>query len=497
MKKFALFYIAPAAFLMLVSGCDKYLNEAPLGLVNENVITEKPTINTITSLVDASYIPLSSTLNLFGNWDWSNGLVIRNDFIIEDIASGDMLKKWNPDGDQAWMDQLGDWTFTASNGAFNGIWSYDYEGVSRTNRAIAQLMNKDLMTQIGMDETSRERLLGEVYFLRAFYYFDLVTNFGDVPLLLKPLAKFDEAYEVAKRVSKNEVWNQISEDLNQAYTLLPQGRFSSTAEKWRASKGAAIALQAKTALYNQKWQDVVAKVNELQTLNYYHLNANYFDNFDATKEFADEEVIFAYDHQQGKTPVRGNGLTALIGWGFIAPSQNFLNEFEANDPRLAYTVNTGDKNVYKLLGAKTSTYKGSDDSPVNRIYIRWADVLLWKAEASNELGNYSDAISLINTVRQRARITPTFSGSNAPQGTLPDRNPASTDKAQIRNWLIHERRVELGFEAHRMNDLRRWGIAKEVLSGMGVNFQDNNYLYPIPQGEIDKSGGLITQNPGY
>jgi hypothetical protein len=65
----------------------------------------------------------------------------------------------------------------------------------------------------------------------------------------------------------------------------------------------------------------------------------------------------------------------------------------------------------------------------------------------------------------------------------------------IKDWLIHERRVELGFESHRYNDLRRWGIAKDVLGSRG--FQDHNYLYPIPQGEIDKSGGSITQNAGY
>jgi len=83
-----------------------------------------------------------------------------------------------------------------------------------------------------------------------------------------------------------------------------------------------------------------------------------------------------------------------------------------------------------------------------------------------------------------------------PAGTLPDRI-ASVDKTQIKGWLMHERRVELGFESQRFNDLKRWKIAKQVLVGLGKNFQDFNYLYPIPQGEIDKSGGSITQNTGY
>ncbi len=91
----------------------------------------------------------------------------------------------------------------------------------------------------------------------------------------------------------------------------------------------------------------------------------------------------------------------------------------------------------------------------------------------------------------------TVSGAAVPAGTLADRNAASTDKTQITTWLRHERRVELGFESQRFNDLKRWGIAKQVLTALGKNFQDRNYLYPIPQGEIDKSGGSITQNAGY
>lgn len=487
------------ALTVMLAGCEKYLDREPIGLVSEDMITTQPSVTTVTSLVDAAYFPLSSTLNLLGDWDWANGLVIRNDFVIQDIASGDMQKKWNPDGDQAWMDELGSFNFTALNGAFNGVWSYDYEGISRTNRAISQLNDADLMTQIGMGASLRSRLLGEAYFLRAFNYFDLVINFGDVPLLLMPLGNFDEAYEVARREAKELVWQQISADLGEALALLPDGKFSDNSERWRVSKGAVIALQAKVALYNQQWQEVVNKVTELEALNYYQLNANYFDSFDVAREFNDNEVIFAYDHQSGRTPVRGSGLTALMNWGFVAPTQNFLGEFEAGDPRLDYTVDPtpGVQNVYKLLGATTAVYKGNEDAPVNRIYIRLADVLLWKAEALNEQGAYAEAITLINAIRQRARTTVTITGGTAPTGTLPDRDASSTNKEQIKDWLIHERRVELGFESHRFSDLRRWGIAAEVLTAMGKNFQSRHYLYPIPQGEVDKSAGTIIQNNGY
>ena len=184
-------------------------------------------------------------------------------------------------------------------------------------------------------------------------------------------------------------------------------------------------------------------------------------------------------------------------WGIIAPSSNFINEFEPNDPRLGYTVDVAGQNVYKIFGELNSNNKGNDDAPSNKIYIRWADVMLWKAEALNETGSYPAAIALINKIRERARLTITATGTHAPAGTLPDRNVASTDKVQIKAWLVQERRVELGFESQRFNDLKRWGIAKTFLTGLGKNFQDKDNVYPIPQGEIDRSGGTITQNAGY
>ena len=206
-------------------------------------------------------------------------------------------------------------------------------------------------------------------------------------------------------------------------------------------------------------------------------------------------MIFAYDHQEGKTPNRGNGLCALAGWGFIAPRANFIEEFEANDPRLPYTVDLENNNVNKIFGTLDGSNKGNDDAESNRIYIRFADVLLWKAEAYLELGNFENSITIINKVRERARNSITVDGSTPPAGTLPNRNLTSTNKAEIMNWLMQERRVELGFESHRFNDLKRWKKAEDVLDEYG--FQSKHYLYPIPQGEIDKSGGSITQNEGY
>lgn len=484
------------AGMAMVSACKKQLNKDPIGLLTQDQVNTAPTLNTVETAVSSSYQLLSNRLNILANWDWGGGLVFQNDYILQDIASDDMEKKWSPDGDQPWIDEINNFTFTATNGGPNGLWKYDYEGIKRINLAISFLTRTDIETITGITSARKNQLLGEAYFLRCYYYFSLVTNFGDVPLIVAPVKTYQEAFEVAVRADKNVVWDRIKADLALTKTLLPNSKYSSTTEKWRVSKGAVIALQAKAALYTQKWPEVITFVSELEALGFYSLNTNYFSSFSAATEFNENEVIFAYDHQTNQTPRKGNGICAPLGWGFFAPSTDFLNSFEANDPRKLYTVNAPQQWVNKMLGSLDGTYKGNDDAPTNKVYIRMADALLWKAEAYIESGNLPAAITIINQVRMRARNSVTATGTTPPAGTLPDR-PASTDKTTVKNWLVSERRAELGFESQRMMDLKRWGIAKAVLTAHGKNFQDKHYLYPIPQGEIDASAGTLTQNPGY
>jgi hypothetical protein len=475
-------------------GCKKELTSQSIGLLTQDQVNATPTINTVETSVKSSYRLLSNTLNILGNWDWGGGLVFQNDVIVSDIESDDMEKKWGADGDQPWMDDINNFTFTSSNGGPNGLWKYDYEGVKRLNIAIGFLTNSKLESITGISTARKNQLLGEAYFLRSYYYFSLVTNFGDVPLITSSVETYQEAFKVAVRVSKDTVWNKIKADLVIAKGLLPNSKLSSATEPWRVSKGAVIALQAKAALYTQKWSDVISLVSELEATGFYSLNANYFSSFNT--EFTDNEVIFAYNHESLQTPQNGNGLCAPLGWGFFAPSADFMNSFEANDPRKLYTVDVANQNVNKILGSLDGSNKGNDDAANNRILIRYADVLLWKAEAYLETGDNANAVVYVNKIRARARTTVTATGGTVPAGSLPDR-PASTDKATIKAWLVSERRAELGFENQRMNDLKRWGMAKTVMTAKGKNFQDKHYLYPIPQSEIDASAGTLKQNPGY
>jgi hypothetical protein len=476
------------------SGCKKQLTSQSIGLLTQDQVNATPTINTVETAVKSSYRLLSNTLNILGEWDWAGGLVFQNDVVISDVESDDMEKKWAADGDQPWIDDINNFTFTSSNGGPNGLWKYDYEGIKRLNIALSFLTNPDLESITGISTERKNQLLGESYFLRSYYYFSLVTNFGDVPLITSSVETYQEAFKVAVRVSKDSVWDKIKADLATAKGLLPDSKLSSATEPWRVSKGAVIALQAKAALYTQQWTDVLSFVSELEATGFYSLNADYFSSFNT--KFTDNEVIFAYDHESQQNPLNGNGICAPLSWGFFAPSTDFMNSFEPNDPRKLFTVDVANQNVNKLLGTLDGTNKGNDDASNNKILIRYADVLLWKAEAYLETGDYPNAILYINKIRERARTTPTATGGTVPAGSLPDR-PASTDKATVKAWLVSERRAELGFENERMPDLKRWGMAKDVMNALGKNFQDKHYLYPVPQSEIDASAGTLTQNPGY
>ena len=135
----SLYKIVAFGLLCLAAACTKQLHKDPIGLITPGQISTDPTINTVNTAVTSSYQMLANTLNILGEWRWDLGTVFRDDYILQDMASDDMMKKWNPDGDQAWMDNVVSFTFTASNQAFNGQWTYDYEGISRSNQAISYL----------------------------------------------------------------------------------------------------------------------------------------------------------------------------------------------------------------------------------------------------------------------------------------------------------------------------------------------------------------------
>jgi hypothetical protein len=210
--------------------------------------------------------------------------------------------------------------------------------------------------------------------------------------------------------------------------------------------------------------------------------------------------------------VRGAGQWDL-GWGWNTPSADLANNaYEAGDPRRARTIlftsttTTSGTTIYgevtpvglpnPMYNHKVYTNPAIRASTGNRVgywfnlrVLRYADVLLMYAEAANEMGNAAEALEKLEMVRARAR-----GGNNA---ILPP--ITTTNQAQLRDAIRRERRVELAMEHDRFFDLVRWGIAQQVLSGVGkTNFNANrDVLLPIPQTQIDLSKGVLTQNPGY
>jgi len=293
------------------------------------------------------------------------------------------------------------------------------------------------------------------------------------------------------------------------------------------SRGAALALLAKTYLFHtdlpNHYQLAAQNAQAVEALNYYSLTPLFTDNFNAATK-NNTEVIFTVNHISGASPYQGNELNAwfaprvLNGYGFFYPTQTLVDNFEKAtggepDPRLNYTVaqqgqpyfdtpfdpswtTTGyiSKKHTQPLSVIPATIK--NDGSLNYEALRLSDVLLIEAEALNESGSSSLALTPLNKVRKRARESylhdPSLPGYGAiPAGLLPD--IATTDQGQLRTIIRNERRSELALEFHRFFDVIRYGsaYATSVLSAESPNFSyDKNKWFPIPQSERDTNKKL-------
>lgn len=422
---------------------------------------------------------------------------------ITDIASDDADKGSVP-GDAGFLQDINDFTFDANNTAVNGIWRGYYQGVFRANQVLANVPN------IEMDEELKTRLLGEARFLRAYFYFFLVRTYGDIPLIDRPLNPDEYRQE---RVPAAEIYAFIEEDLNFAIANLPEKSEYPANELGRATSGAAKAYLAKVHLFQNDFQAAFQVAQEVINSGEYALYPNYEAIFRREGEHSSESIfeVSTVGLEQGGGASQFNEVQGIRGnpnngWGFNNPSNDLVAAFEENDPRLGATVifnrdtlSTGEVVIADPnmgAGAKFSKKAwvperppiGFGNSGANIRLFRYADLLLIAAEAANELGNSTDALNYLNQVRERAR-----------QGN-PDILPdiTTTDQADLRAAIWHERRVELAMEQHRYFDLVRQGQAEEVFNALGITWTPNKHeVYPIPQSEIDISGGTLTQNPGY
>jgi hypothetical protein len=429
---------------------------------------------------------------------------------VESTASDD-AEKGSTSGDATFLNNYDQFTITSSDegGQLGGFWSGQYQEINLCNQVL------DNVPAINMDATLKARFLLEAKFVRAYSYFRLVRAFGDVPLRLHVPANASE-YNIP-RSPKAQVYAAIEQDLNDAAAGLPS--IYNGADVGRATKGAALALHAMVALYEKKWSDVVNYTNTIIQSHTYALFPNYEQMFRVANNNSSESVFEIQCAAVPSNPAAETSQYSQVqmprgvswgGWGFNVPTQNLVNEFEKGDARLNATViipgvATAEGDIvpspatnpfynYKAYvpSALFSTALQNPGCQQDVRAIRYASVLLWNAEANNELGNTTAALASLEQVRARARNHSITTGS--PVGTLP--KVTTTDQAALRTAIQHERRAELGmdFFESRYFDLVRWGLAATKLPGWKAN---KNEVWPIPQSEIDLSVGILTQNQGY
>ena len=494
MKKHQIHFLAKSAallaFFFSLQACDpEFLDKKPLGqLTSDNFFqTEEHAV----WATNAVYNHLR---------DWQ--VHVFSYIGMTDIVSDDADKGSTPTDGNFLLD-VENFTFDANNVAMNTVWRGYYQGIYRANLAIKNI------PAIEMRENLKARLIGENKFLRAYFYFNLVRWFGDLPLITHPLTT--DEYKQA-RVPAAVVYAQIEQDLLDAIPVLPKRSGYAAADRGRVTEGAARAMLAKVYLFQDDFINAEKYALEVINSNEYSLIPQYSRIFLPEGENGPESVFevlaVSLETRGGGTQYNeGQGVrgTPNLGWGFNRPSDNLVASFEPGDPRREATVlyvgevlPDGSGRVEDNPAMLNERYNqkawvprhpgGNGNGPGNIRLFRYADVLLIAAEALNENGKPADALTQLNRVRARAR------GNSAT--LLPD--VTTTDQVQLRQLIWRERRSELAMEQHRWFDLLRQKRAAQVMQAVGKNFQVGKHeLFPIPQTEIDLSGGTLVQNPGY
>ncbi|PWV45200.1 RagB/SusD family nutrient uptake outer membrane protein [Chitinophaga sp. S165] len=489
------------AVLTGITSCDSYLDVKPQGQIDQEASALDPA--TAQKLVIGVY-------NTMWEGDMHGFAFVQ----MTNIASDDADKGSSTGDDMPNSGALDNLTMDASVGTLNNIWRLFFLGVSRANQALSSLEGSTL------DETLKNQLMGEVRFLRAYFYFELVRFFGGVPLIDKvitPQEANSATYQT--KATEDAVYGLIISDLEYGVTNLAIKGGPNSAVG-RATKGAAAGMLAKVMLYRQNWQRAFSLSDSVitQKVGAYGLADNYFEIF--REEGANnEESLFEVqtginsaceaaiaNFAECQAPRAGGKFGwADLGWGFGTPSQSLLNEYDDGDLREAATVMTINPNGTFLFDGfripsrdsvendrynYKSYHSQIDESncgnrgrlPKNLRILRLAEVHLIHAEAALALNNSGAAIADINALHPRAGLGPVGSVT--------------------RESIWHEKRVEMAMEYDRFFDLIRQdklqpGRAAAAFTAHGKTFNARNRVFPIPQRQIDLGGGNLVQNDGY
>jgi starch-binding outer membrane protein, SusD/RagB family len=497
--------IVCTAALVMSTGCKKFLDQEVPGAYAEQDFYK--TDLDATQAVTAAYDMMQAHYN--SNW--------ASIYMIKLLLSDESNAGGSDAGDQPGYQTIDNYNFDATNDKIRDAWRMMYFTIYRANKVINRTLPETVL---------RKRLVAEAKFLRAYNYFELVSLWGDVPLVLDDIPPAE--YTSTGRKPKADVYAQIQKDLNEAIAELPLRNVYGPADRFRVGKGAAQALLGKALLYQQKYAEAAAQFENVITSLQYNLAPSVGAAFSRGFEFGTEslfEVSYtsgrSYDwgnfpwgaapesniHVQLMGP-RGDYYTKapsdslIAGWGFNLPKQKMWDAFvAAGDVQrrqqsmmsvgelISNGGNWSNPTAYDYEGffqRKYGSYAAQTGGPISELnygtnwrHIRYADVLLMAAEAFNKSAAPNDvkARGYLNLVRQRAGLGPVASSGNA-----------------LFEDIVKERQLELAFEGHRYTDLVRWGKAATELGSLGYQ-QAKHSLLPIP--DYDVRTAALTQNPSY
>lgn len=492
------FTILAVSFMILaIGGCQKFLDRKPL----------------TATLDDLNQGGLEGQIyGLYSNLRNSAGFTSIPWLAMHDFRSDDTEKGSDPSDGAEWVAPFDHYAYVKDLWASNQYWDDHYSLINLANTAI---QNAD---SLKLTDPASLINVAEAKFFRAYAYFDLVRSYGDVPKI--DFRVYNAAQANIAKSPSSAIYALIDADLQFAAANLPT--VWGNQYPGRLTSGAAKTLQAKAYMFRSNWASALALSNQVISSGTYSLNSSYYGIFKDLGENCSESIfeIQAYVSPNGAidngciyaTTMGVRASTASgwnLGWGWNTPTDSLVKAYESGDVRKGSTIlfsgqsddpSTGgygrvlpnstfdivagplprkfwNKKIYADPAYRAST--GHSDNPnwINKRILRFADVILMAAECNNELGNGAIALPLVNQIRSRANL-PAIS---------------FTSQTQLRTAIKQERRVEFGAEGERFFDLVRWGDAVSVLGPLG--YTNRCRFYPIPQPAIDKSGGLLIQNP--
>lgn len=465
----------------------------------------KVDLTPISSLTEANFFKTSNDLELatIGVYNKYQSILPRNWTLFEMSTDNMYRSQYITVGGLEQMDLV---NYQSSNDIFKNFWQSSFNGIFRANSVLKYLDVPD--DYVG---TRKDQLEGEAKFMRALFYFDLVRAFGGVPEVTK-LLSVEESREIP-RASQKEIYDLIKEDLLSAIGKLPP--YANMA-KGRASQEAAIALLGKVYIYTEEWE-LADKTLSGVIGTRFDLIDHYADLWKEESE-DNKEIIFAIKfvaNQNGQRlsldflPYQGvEGFSGSAGGELALPSWSamkiFLDEDKRKDATFTkYWKEPGSNQplVWRPFISKFIS-QVAQSSGLDIPVLRYADILLLKSEACYRMNKVDSSLFFLNKVRARGFENESHNYTPADISS----NEAFLDK------LLMERNLELAYESQRRPDLIRTGRYATVMSDVewDYNPQTNSsqhvhidvkpfqLLYPIPQFEIELSGGgILEQNPGY